>query len=548
MAEEATQGTPLEGVPLKKYVTILFRYKYFIAFVFGAGSALGVAAAVLFVHDMAVYDGRKLIVVQSPQNQLRSLLEDDAPYPRQDDSMLLDATLVELLDESVLREVARRCKLDEQAKILVAESNRSAGGRLSSWIDDKMSFLFAPGSAQPTFLDIATKILKRNLTLSVMGDTRRMRQPSGSTFPIAVGYFNPDPEKVAEVINTFIAVSRERRKAQFESSDFIKRQDELLARRFLQIETEFRDATKRLRQVYDELGLPFDSDVNADLTFLQQRELQAETRIAQLGGDIAQRKAQIAQLGANLTSLRESGASTVPVATQVDSPEARTVASELQDVEAVRQELRRRLWSSHVSESEKAQLQSAVEQIQRRWEETYARLREMQKTETIRSPEMVRIEQDIAVRNAELTTLEAELQTVRDARDRQRSEEIARRSKIADLSRLRTEYHQFATRFETARAQLDERKIFKDARGQVEHIREVTNDVEMSDSPRALARLGRRKVVLAAAFGSVVLALGIAFMRGVMLDASLHSPNDAERALGLPILSAIPELKHGVLG
>lgn len=549
MAEEGTQGASQEGVPLKKYVAILFRYKYFILITFVAGTVLGIAGAILFVRDRTVYDGVKLIVVQSPQSQLRSLVDDDAPYPRPDDAMLLDATLAELLDENVLREVARRCKLDEQAKIHVAQAEKSAGGRLASWIDARLSFLFAPGAPAPTFLDIATKELKKSLTVEMAGDTRRsMRQPTGSTFPVEIAYFNEEPEKVVEVITTFVEVSRERRKAQFESSDFLKKQEELHMRRYLLIETEFNKTAAQLGKVYEELGVPFDSDVNADLTYLQQRELQAEARIDQLATDIAQRKAQIAQLEANLTSLRESDFATVPVATQVDSPEARTVASELQDVEAVRQDLRRRLWSSQTSESEKAQIQAAIEQVQRRWEDAYAKFKELQKTQTIRSPEVLRVEQDIAVRNAELRTLEIELAAVKERRDRQRTGEAARRSKIADLMRLRTEYHQLVTRYETARAQSDERKIFKEARGQIEHLKEVTNTVELSDTPRALAKLGRYKVFLAALFGSLVLALGIAFMRGATLDASLHSPNDAERALGLPVLSAIPEFKHGLFG
>ncbi len=541
MAEAQAQAH--EGVPVKRYISVFFRYKYFITITFVVGTVLGVVGAVLFVRDMSVYDGSKLVLVQSPQTQLRNLLAED-PRRVQEDPFLLDAALAQLLDESVMRVVAQRCKLDEQEKAFATEAERSAGGRFLAWIEARLSFLFAPGEAESTFLDLATRRLRKDLSVAMTGG-RGARSASGSSFPMTVAYFNKDPEKVTEVINVFIDVSRERRKAEFESSEFSKKQEDLQRSRYLELEGEYTTTAKNLAKIYDELGLPFDSDVNADLTLLQQRQLQVDDRVSRLTSEITQGRARISQLEANLKALQESGGGMIPIASQVDSPEARTVASELEDIEALRQEARRRLWSAQTSESEKAQLTSSLQDLQARWEKALAGFKEMQKTRTIRSPEVIRIEQDIAVRNAEVATLEAELAAVKDAREKQRNGEGARRAKIAGLSTLRTEYHRLSTRYDAAKAQFDERKIYKEARGQVEHIKDLTSKVELSELPRALAKVGRRKVVLAAAFGSLAAAIGIAFMLGVALDSSLHSPTDAERTLGLPVLSAIPELRRG---
>jgi chromosome segregation ATPase len=348
------------------------------------------------------------------------------------------------------------------------------------------------------------------------------------------------------VINTFLEEARKRRSADFESNEFLNRQADLADERKLKLDAEYLKKSQELTKVYEDLELPFDSDVNADLTFIQQRQLQVETRVSQLMTDIAQRKAQIAQLEANLTALRESGSGTIPAATQVESPEARAVASELQDIEAMRQELRRRLWNTQTAESERVQVKNSIDQMEKRWEAAFAKFREMQKTKTIRSPEIIRVEQDIAVRNAELKTFEAELLAVNVARQKQLQDENVRRTKIAKLTELRNEYHKIAARYEAAVTQKEERDLYKAARGKVEHIKDVTTRVELGEEPRALAKLGRRKVVLAAAFGSLAAALGIAFLLGVALDTSLQSPNEAERALGLPVLSAIPEMKRSV--
>ncbi|NMD36696.1 MAG: hypothetical protein GYA73_12480 [Planctomycetes bacterium] len=546
MAEEGAENQSQEGVPVKKYVALLFRYKFFILFIVPLGTALGVVGAILFVHTFSVYDGTKLILVHNPQNQLRSLLEED-PRRIQDDTILLEAIVAEFMDESVLRTVAERCKLDEQAEKLHEEAQKSAGGRFSAWLDEKLSFFLAPPPENRGFIEHATNKLKRDLSISI-GGARGSRTISGASFPVTISYCNRDPRKVVEVIRAFIEASRDRRKAQFESNEFLVRQEELLNNRFLQIKEDKERKEALLRKLYLDVEIPFDSDVNSDLTYLQQRELQAEGRIAQLSSDVAQRKAQIAQLEANMAALLDSGAATMPVAAQLDSPEARSVANELHDVEIVRQELKRRLLSTQPPESERVQIQASIEQLQKRWEEIYAKFKDMQKTTTIRSPEIVRVEQDIAVRNAELAMLETELAEAKKQLAEQRKDWSARRTKIAELLRLRSEYQHALVRYEAVRAQNDERKIFKEARAQVEHIQEVTSDIQVSDTPRAIVNIGRRKMVLAAAFGSIALALGYAFLRGAVLDASLHSPADAEHALGLPIISTIPEAKRLVLG
>jgi hypothetical protein len=181
MAEDLTQERSHEGVPIKRYAAVLFRYKYLIGITFATGTILGIVGAILFVRDMSVFDGTKLVLVQSPQSQLRNLLDED-PRRVQDDPFLLDATLAQLMEEGTLRQVVMACKLDEQEKAFAAEAEQSAGGRFSAWIGRRLSFILDAGGAEPTFSDIAVRTLKRNLSLTYAGP-RTSRPATGSTFP-----------------------------------------------------------------------------------------------------------------------------------------------------------------------------------------------------------------------------------------------------------------------------------------------------------------------------------------------------------------------------
>ena len=108
---------PPQGVPLKRYAGILFRYKVFILVVFVIGTALGTVSAAFFIRPMKVWDGKKVVRVRSPWTEMETLTGDPDSAPGHA-GFYVEAEIEKFYDNLLLGEVVDRCNLVRQQREL----------------------------------------------------------------------------------------------------------------------------------------------------------------------------------------------------------------------------------------------------------------------------------------------------------------------------------------------------------------------------------------------------------------------------------------------
>ena len=221
MNEENYEDGRTESFPLKRYVAVLFRYRVLITSVVSVVTFLGVVSAILFIRPMNVWDGVKVIRVRSPWNELEALTGDPNAAPRRE-AFYVEAEIEQFYDQTILGEVVDRCGLARQQKELYKQFCKTAHGRIQKWLSRNFSFIF--GEEEPTeseYREAAIRVLGKSLTVEPTTLSRR------SSPVLSVQYYNPDPQKVPQVIETLLAVYQEHKKKDFAEGRAARKSREL---------------------------------------------------------------------------------------------------------------------------------------------------------------------------------------------------------------------------------------------------------------------------------------------------------------------------------
>jgi chromosome segregation ATPase len=330
---------------------------------------------------------------------------------------------------------------------------------------------------------------------------------------------------------------------EFAKSEVYKAQTSLFEERFRQVTKEYEQKRAALEREYELLSLPFESEPNVLLALAQQRRLQLEDRARKADEEIQKNLLQIDIVRAELKTIVENEPTKVVFNDKALSENP--LAKELKEIGDGIAKLRvDRLRSGH-TRSKLEGINQDLERLEARRIEIESELDRMRKKKEVQSQEALRVRR-------ELVRLESTLPHLRDAQGeleeslgKQRDEERVLEATIARLGLLRSKFEEARRKFDAYQLQAESRSFYSEARKHVQHVVEVTDDVQVSERARALHIMGRRKLVLAVGLISFAVGCAIAFLLGMTLDSSLHSAEDVERMLGVPVLACVPEIGRG---
>jgi uncharacterized protein involved in exopolysaccharide biosynthesis len=534
MPEDSQLEQPGDGVPVKRYVAALFRYKLLIALTALTGTVVGILCAAFFIRPQRVWDGTKVIRLRSPVNELGALTDDlTAGAPRE--ALYVEAEIEQFYDHTLLGDVVDGCALGDQQRQLYREFMQTAQGRLRRWLGAAIPFVFR--SQEPTeeqYRQLAVRAVAANLVI-------KPTQLSRGTSPVlSISYANPDRQKVAPVIETLLSVYQEHKRQEVTEGKAATKRRALLQQRFERVEKEYETERRALEKEYDRLGLPFDAEFAHLLTVRQQELLQLEGQLAAANREIGKLEAQIVQLEAQLASILEAGASVlIP---KGDSLELQRVLDQYQQYSDRINELELRLNNPEIATSVRQRLQQELATLREDARALGDRINAMRKEKKIRPPEAVRVEWELAYQRAGLEELKKAAEKSAAQKDAKQKELAVLQVSISRVSVLRERFHRVRDRYEQELVRREDRAIYDQARQGMAYYQEVTKRVTVADDPRSLHRLSRSLLVLVAVFGSLAAGCAAAFLKNQVLDSSINNAKEAEQALGLPVLAIIPDV------
>ncbi len=540
MPDENLPDQQNQHVPVKHYLEILFRYRLLVTIIVLGGTALGILCAAFFIRPMNVWDGTKVIRLRNPWAELNALDGALTTGPSRE-AFYIEAEIEQFYDQTILGAVVDRCDLANQQKELHKEFKKTAQGRLRLWLSDNIPFVF--GTDSPTdeqYRQAAIHVLGKSL---VIEPTRLSRQSSPV---LSIQYANPDHRKVAQVIEVLLDVYQEHKAQEFAEGSAAKKRRALLQTRLERLQREYEQQRDVLQQEYDALGLPFDAEFTFLLNITQQEVLQLDGQEKGINSQIRRMQAQIAQLQAQHKSILQAGSASL-VKSTAESPALQRLLVQYSQYSDRLNGVLLDLTSPDLPSYKRQLLEGEREDLKREIRILEDRIDELRKQNKIRPPEAVRVEWELAFHEAGLKELKKQAAAIREQRSAKERELKVLQVGIARVSVMREEFHRTRDRYEQELIRREDREIYDAARKEMAYLKEVTTTVKLEEMPRALHRLSRSLLILVGFFGSLLIACACAFLLGHVMDASLHSSTQTEKALRVRVLAMIPEVKRGVL-
>ncbi len=544
MAESMQEAQTQEGFPLKRYLSLFFRYKWLILVIFVVGTVIGVAGAIFLVPEKKVYEGFKKVVIRNPDTEVGLITRNQEIT--MEGSFFLEAEIGRLRDVTVFEKVVGECRLNQQELAQHQRFMQTARGKLMKWLEDRFTFLFNKEDQLPEnerFFQKAVKNLQENLTIEPEGQPGRR---GGMGVILSIQYANEDKNKVREVINEFVEENRRQRKKAYTGSEIVKKQKNLCIEQQNRIEKKCNKQKAKLAEKYETMDLPFNSDPSFLLATESQRTFQLQSRLTEVTSELEQARLQLQQYEKELETIPETMTTERDLSSSA-SPRARELLAQIQNLEQSRNDITQELLSSSLPKSRRDMLQQTLTKYNETLAGLNKELASLKETQEIQSPEAQRINR--AIRQLKITHdfRQKEKKQLQEILAQQLENELSLRAKVLDISDLRQKYQQLANRLEEQTVFVENFVNYEIARRDVQVLKDVTTKVIVNPSLKSAHKLTRSKVILGVVFGSLALGLGLAFFFGMVLDASFHQPDQLEKTLGVTVVATVPELRRKLL-
>lgn len=481
-------------VTLRDILTVLFFDRWAIGIAFLVPVALGVAA--IFLVRTSFEAEARLLVLLGREYVFRPESGENIPGLSFDREQIVKAELEILGSRELKAEVIRTVGLEEIYPRLFSE--------------------FLPGPARegdakrrPRVVDLAVDRFEKNLKLtSVQGAN-----------VIQLAFDHPDPQIAAEALNLLIRFYMDKRRDVFSQTRaaIIQEQRDQLDRRL-------KDAEARMQEFRARNNI---SNIEEQITLLLRQEsdqvnaqLQLEERIRGLEAQGLGLKSQIAA---------------TPAQVVLSSDNTRAPALESAKATLMGLELRRRDLLTKYKETSRVVTDLDAQIAQARSFLAQEDSRVTDSTRRGRNPVLDDLERDWARLDAELKGTRARKTEIESniVKLRQRSADLAQqeqefRALERDRALLDASYRTYSTR-------LEEAKITEEFdKNKTANVRIIA-----SAEPPSEGRNLRLPILAASIFVGFLSALATAFVTAQMRQTFL-TPEDTERALGLPVLLTVP--------
>ncbi|MBN1422464.1 MAG: hypothetical protein JXP34_27050 [Planctomycetes bacterium] len=530
-----------EAIPLRRFVSALFRRKWMIVSFTVGGLAVGLVACV-FINPVNVWKGYIPVRVQSPSRVIGNIF-DASPAGGREEFNIADEVQYWLSDR-VLADTVRDCGLAEQQKEIYEKESQTLRFRIVEWFEDKLQGILPSQdtSASRGALDEDARFAtaaKRHLMNEIDVRPSQMRSQDMSSYYIEISYRNMDYGKVREVLEALVE-NYQAYRTETVTDDFQGKIRKILDGRLEKAQVENRRLAADLSVKYKELGLIPGSDFNAIVEELRasvrenrarRDRLEDESRRVELQLSVAQSSKE------NLLSRKEDF---IFVPTQGSGQQRskdevlfEAMVRKLVDLEL---ELRK----PGIGTTRRSEIEEEIALLRADIEKMNEHRTTSGEIQTMRSPELARLETDIETHKAILNGLKTDISEIQKKIAEDETKLAEAQAQVIEANRIRQQHDTSLARVERIQQQIEIQEASEEAQEIVEYV--SPHDVRMEATQVPLHKFGRKvALLLATAFG---LGLGIALALGLdILDSSLNSVDDMEEKVGLPVLASIQEYK-----